>query len=500
MRHCFLSILLGILFFVDKNGADEGPNGMDGQFKNVVLNFSDGSTKWLEGSFLFMEPKSFNISSHSIINANPFNGCDLSKQFNSSRINGSIVFIGDEMCSFAQKVSEMSKGGALGIIIERFDYYGADLWSSSDSKLLSPSLWYTPSPLQFGGKELSKLVSEGKITGITMTTGLRNVWISYSHSTGGVLYQVLFGFLSIFMSLFCLKKFWGFVKFQGFDILSIPQAYLTIQFVGFLTEAIFHVDPLRFRNLVNRYVDAIFLTLGFAFHVCALFMLVFYWHEVLSGWNSDFQHKRLKSLKIPFIILSISLFLAEIGTSVARAISFDPKLFYGTMAAYSTILIACLIYTTYIGLRAVKLFLRRKRVKNQSNRRIRKLLKLWLMSEILIVLTLCCCFVLASPFTRISPLTQVLTWGLVRFFFNMANACQILTFVIPKAESSRENRIVTRTTDVEITEVTASSFKGDSLDSDLVMRGDESGSIREDASIEDEQIVFPRSSEMRGDG
>lgn len=95
----------------------------------------------------------------------------------------------------------MTQAGALGVIIQRFDHYGADIWDKSDMPDIIPGLWYCPTPKQGSLQYLRDLLREGRVLDVTMTAPQENVWIDYAKGPGGIIYQVI---ISIFLYLLCI--------------------------------------------------------------------------------------------------------------------------------------------------------------------------------------------------------------------------------------------------------------------------------------------------------
>lgn len=122
-----------------------------------------------------------------------------------------------------------------------------------------------------------------------------------------------------------MAKLIAYVRLEGFR-LSIPQLTLEIQ----LAAALFRVgitstDPIYAGLAFPAVAAHMTTTISFPLNFVSLILLTLYWQEILEKSKIHIT-SFLTKLRIPFIVASIILYVAEIIASLVRAIRFGIKI------------------------------------------------------------------------------------------------------------------------------------------------------------------------------
>ncbi|PRP89387.1 hypothetical protein PROFUN_01250 [Planoprotostelium fungivorum] len=405
---------------------------------DIIVRLNDGREIHYANNYVFSGPRVYNVTAR-VVTASPIDGCDLNKQ-NRSAIFGAIVVVDDHLCLFQDKLKQMTRGGAVGVIFQLFDHYGVDYWDRSDGHYC-PGSWFVPNPLRGDLQSISDLIDEGRVVNITMSTAVNNAWIDFTRGPGGILFQIILGSClmgGIMLGSIRLRRI---ILVNGFQPTTTAQSYYLFQLSGFTIALLYEVDPLRFHPFFPRYMDAFLLVLNAPFHACARALIIFYWQEVLSGWNPDLHNSHLSKFKRPFIITAIILFGLEISFSAVRYVYITGDILYYNLVAYGVVLAVNSIYFTVLGVKVYRIIWTKKRDNSdgQYSNHIWKMYLLIICSNVCVVLCLLFCILLATPFTRISPFTQVFAWGGVIFFLFLSNLLQMLTVSAPKQDLFQTN-------------------------------------------------------------
>lgn len=182
-------------------------------------------------------------------------------------------------------------------------------------------------------------------------------------------------------------KLIGYVRNDGVQ-LTIPQLTLGLQFIAALFRiGIVSTDPIYAGNAFNSVSAHMTSTISFPINFVTLLLLAMYWSEILDASKIRFT-SFLNRLRIPFIIACVILVIAEIVSTLLRAIRFGIKVSVATTVAaviYVIFMLAVTIFFFVYGARVIqrlrqsKALTNIKGAMNKSSRRNKSLRRLTVM-------------------------------------------------------------------------------------------------------------------------
>jgi hypothetical protein len=285
---------------------------------------------------------------------------------------------------------------------------------------------------------------------IDLTTGLPYINVTIKgwtpnpwdilQSSGFFVWQIILTLINAAALLYMVYKLTIIIIYGQKKKISIAVTICVLEIAGCLLRLVYiALDPLDATRLIPYIWEQILLTIYFPFGVASNLLFLFCWQEILTMKNMKVS-PFLSKLLVPFIVVSIILFLLDLAAGVARGLNlpqYSNVISIVEAILYISILMTLAIWTFVIAGRVFKHYNWSKEVFSKKDKIVYKTSVVCTIIGVtyLLLVLLSALSIVKSLYGN--PVDYVVVWFFLLFFFTSRGFLQVFVLnVSTKAKTS----------------------------------------------------------------